>query len=455
MRIHRFLTAAALTLTAAGYAEVPELTALVPEATGYELIARCDPRAWAKAGYQTDNTETLAGDLKRVGYLLKLTDQEGNLSWVFAAMDPFTDTIADIAVPASGGNAFQDYVNNLEVFSNVPGVKTGKFEKGNIEFWATNYVAANAKQIPGASDKTFDFGDRKSADGSYGSMQLHNYPEKQTVFSFSNLRAGANCDLGIGNNPSGNPDWTFSKSGNKYKSAELFVVAQIDNMKTVTPFRYDEKTVMEKAASLVPETTGKKLLYAYNLRTGSGFGDKSRVNYQVDNSAQFTAKPARVGYLMLLTDKNGKESWVYAEMDNFAENVRQLGVPVKSAGAKFQQPVANLAVKSNVDSVKTGSFPAGNIEFWPNDYKPQNNTGVEGASDDQFDFGDQVNPGGGYGSMQVHNTAEKQTVFAYNNFSAGANSDAGIGNRPGRHPDWTFSQNLKNYKSGWLFVIAD
>ena len=57
--------------------------------------------------------------------------------------------------------------------------------------------------------------------------------------------------------------------------------------------------------------------------------------------------------------------------------------------------------------------------------------------------------------MQVHNTAEKQTVFAYNNFSAGANSDAGIGNRPGRHPDWTFSQNLKNYKSGWLFVIAD
>ena len=316
-------------------------------------------------------------------------------------------------------------------------------------------MAANAKQIPGASDKTFDFGDRKSADGSYGSMQLHNYPEKQTVFSFSNLRAGANCDLGIGNNPSGNPDWTFSKSGNKYKSAELFVVAQIDNMKTVTPFRYDEKTVMEKAASLVPETTGKKLLYAYNLRTGSGFGDKSRVNYQVDNSAQFTARPARVGYLMVLTDKSGKENWVYAEMDNFAENVRQLGVPVKSAGARFQQPVANLAVKSNVDSVKTGSFPAGNIEFWPNDYKPQNNTGVEGASDDQFDFGDQVNPGGGYGSMQVHNTAEKQTVFAYNNFSAGANSDAGIGNRPGRHPDWTFSQNLKNYKSGWLFVIAD
>ena len=51
--------------------------------------------------------------------------------------------------------------------------------------------------------------------------------------------------------------------------------------------------------------------------------------------------------------------------------------------------------------------------------------------------------------------AARATVFAYNNFSAGANSDAGIGNRPGRHPDWTFSQNLKNYKSGWLFVIAD
>ena len=437
-----------LTLAAA----VPELEQLVPDAKDFELIYKLNPKG--KKILQLDNSETLKGKLTRIGYLLKLTDKQGQMSWAYAEMDPFTQELYKTGLPTSGTGVIQTQVTNFKVASNVPGVENGTFEKGNIEFWSLNFGPHNSKKIPGASSKDYDFGDMPAADGNYGCMQIHNYLKKQTVIGFSGFPKPSR-DLGIGNNPSGNPDWTFSKSGNKYKSAELFVVAQIDNMKTVTPFRYDEKTVMEKAAFLVPETTEKKLLYAYNLRTGSGFGDKSRVNYQVDNSAQFTARPARVGYLMVLTDKSGKENWVYAEMDNFAENVRQLGVPVKSAGARFQQPVANLAVKSNVDSVKTGSFPAGNIEFWPNDYKPQNNTGVEGASDDQFDFGDQVNPGGGYGSMQVHNTAEKQTVFAYNNFSAGANSDAGIGNRPGRHPDWTFSQNLKNYKSGWLFVIAD
>ena len=106
-------------------AEVSELLELVPEAKGYELIAKLNPTRWAADGYQIDRTEMLSGDLKRVGYLLKLTGNDGSMKWVFTAMDPFADTAVKVAVPYPGSPTFQTYVTNLEVASNVEGVKTG------------------------------------------------------------------------------------------------------------------------------------------------------------------------------------------------------------------------------------------------------------------------------------------------------------------------------------------
>ena len=42
-------------------AEVPELLELVPEAKGYELIAKFNPLRWRADGYQTDRSEQLSG----------------------------------------------------------------------------------------------------------------------------------------------------------------------------------------------------------------------------------------------------------------------------------------------------------------------------------------------------------------------------------------------------------
>lgn len=120
-------------------AEVPELLELVPEAKGYELIAKFNPLRWRADGYQTDRSEQLSGDLKRIGYLVKLTAKNGETSWVFASMDAFTQVPALAGVPSPDSQSFQQYVTNLEVAGNVAGVKTGKFEKGNIEIWGLNY----------------------------------------------------------------------------------------------------------------------------------------------------------------------------------------------------------------------------------------------------------------------------------------------------------------------------
>ncbi len=224
-------------------ADVPELEKLVPEAKGYELIYKFSPIQTRNKQYEVDNSEALSGTLKRLGYLLKLTDKQGKETWVYAEMDPFTQDLVKVGRPDSASGIIQDYVNNLKVASNVPGVETGTFEKGNVEFWQTNYGGNNAKKIPGATGR-YDFGDSAQANNAtgHGSMQVHNFLKKQTVFAY-NRHGDPNCELGIGNNPKGNPDWTFQQTGKQYKTTEMYVVGKFDNLKKVTPLKVDHSKI--------------------------------------------------------------------------------------------------------------------------------------------------------------------------------------------------------------------
>jgi cephalosporin-C deacetylase-like acetyl esterase len=237
--------AGALALAAPLKADVPELLELVPDAKGYELIYKFNPLEYAAKGYQVDNGESYSGTLKKLGYLLKTTDQQGKMTWVFAAMEAFSQDLNQVGVPNAGSGVVQTYVTALEVSGNSPHVKTGTFEKGNIEFWPNNYAGGNAKKIPGATDQ-YDFGDSVGQPVvGHGSMQVHNYLEKQTVFAFNSIRSNRNCELGIGSNTTktGHPDWTFSKSGKTYKTAEMLVVGQFDNLVIKKVIKLDPQKV--------------------------------------------------------------------------------------------------------------------------------------------------------------------------------------------------------------------
>lgn len=249
-------TAAVLFGAFALRAEVPEILKVVPEARGYELIARLNPLEWGSRGYQEDRSGQISGELKRVAYLLKLSGKDGKVQWVFAAMDPFAKELGSVLVPTENSPGYQTYVRNLEVASNVDGVKTGRFEQGNIEFCGKNYGGYNAKRIPGATHD-FDFGDSFSEDGGYGCMQLHNYLEKQTIFAFNNLKRNANCDLGIGNSPQGKSDWTFSGAGRQYQTAELLIAGKFDG------FQLRQVTSLNpQKTALVGTTDRNPLTYA-------------------------------------------------------------------------------------------------------------------------------------------------------------------------------------------------
>ncbi len=207
-------------------------------------------------------------------------------------------------------------------------------------------------------------------------------------------------------------------------------------------------------AAVQADLAAANLAYVLDMKSGlTGEANATGVTYATDKSADVKSFKT-VGYLVYLVDKEGKASYVLTTMDAFTDDAKKIGVPTFASGAVFQQMVKNLTVKSNVEGVKNGEFAEGNIEFWPTNYGGQNAAQVPGASDKAFDFGDARNGAGDYGSMQVHNTAEKQTVFGYNCWKNRANADLGIGNAKSDNTDWTFSNAAKNWATATLFVFV-
>lgn len=202
----------------------------------------------------------------------------------------------------------------------------------------------------------------------------------------------------------------------------------------------------------------EQLVFRYDFRTGSGFGDKTKVNYLVDVSDKVVRKFDRVTYLITATTQDGISEWVCVSMNAFTQDAKKIGVPTVASGADFQSNVKELIVRGSAPGLKTGNFSEGNIEFWPMNYSRNNAAGVAGARNDLFDLGDAKDSqyGLGYGSMQIHNSTACETVFSYNNFAGGPNADFGIGNNSvsGQNPDWTFSGNLRNYKDAILSVYV-
>ncbi|TWT84850.1 hypothetical protein CA13_63310 [Planctomycetes bacterium CA13] len=179
------------------------------------------------------------------------------------------------------------------------------------------------------------------------------------------------------------------------------------------------------------------------------------ITYDVDHAADVKSFD-RVGYLLELNSSDFGTQKVFVSMEAFTDDASQIGLPTMSSSAKFQTAVSSMDVFSSTDDVVTGtSIQTGNIEFWPSNYGPDNGGGIKDASSSVFDFGDQPGPPqDGYGSMQIHNHAAKQTIFAINKWNAGANADIGIGNSQGETRDWTFTSSGPKYSTKRLRVFV-
>lgn len=201
--------------------------------------------------------------------------------------------------------------------------------------------------------------------------------------------------------------------------------------------------------SLIPGFTDYKLIYDLDF---SKLG--ARFAYQQD-MRQSVGTFEKIAYCMETKKGNSPKQYVFVAMNAFTGDSGKIGVPTFKSKGMFRQNVGAIDVYSNVGGVKTGTGLPGYIEFWSNNYGPNNSARVAGASNELHDFGDTPsNPVDGYGCMQVHNLQAKQTVFAFNNWKAESGADLGIGNAPTGHRDWTFSKNLDEYSMKRLRVMV-
>lgn len=207
------------------------LISKVPEAKEYEIVYDLDlSRLGTPIQYETDRHLEIRKPFDRIAYLLELCDSNLRYQNLFVSMDAFTDDLAKIAIPTvASGAAFQQNVSNLNVYSNVKGIVNGTNLGGcNIEFWPNDYTQANIAKVSDASPERYDFGDQRRDDpGGYGSMQIHNHAARQTLFAINHWRDGNRADIGIGNQPSGEPDWTFAANAGSYRSMRLKVFVRL------------------------------------------------------------------------------------------------------------------------------------------------------------------------------------------------------------------------------------
>ena len=400
------------------------------------------------------NQSCATNTFDRVAYYLELQkNPKVAPQYVWVSMDAFTPYLSKIGVPTAASKAvFQQYVSNLDVKSNVSGISNGTaMAGGNLEFWPTDYAASNALSVAGASNGNYDFGDERRTTGAHGSMQVHNFVAKQTLFGMSNWGGDNNLiALGIGNCPSpvsAGVDWTFAENAGSYSRRRLHVLAR--------PCAATATNLPAQVAANVPGAAGYQHLYTIDLPVKGDFNTNAAAYYSVNNYAADMGAFRRVAYYFELQQGGDPAQFIWTAMDAFTTDARKLGIPVN--GTFFQQAVDNLDVFSNVGGIANGDgLATGNIEMWPSNYGTGNTLNIPNADGATFDFGDGggSSTGGGHGCMQVHNYGASQTLFAINHFNGLNTIELGIGNRTSGNPDWTFANNAASYDSRRLYVFV-
>ncbi len=204
---------------------VPSFANMIPGMDNYKLVYDLDLGKLGNAiKYDVDNSANIKR-FERVGYLVEL-DNGGTNQSVFVSMKAFTSDATKLGIPtAQSGANFQQKVQSLDVFSNVKGITTGtRIGTGNIEFWPNNYAPGNTGKVPNANSNRYDFGDSPGPPkAGYGSMQIHNYGARQTLFAINHWKQATKADIGVGNSPGQHQDWTFTGSASQYSAKRLRV----------------------------------------------------------------------------------------------------------------------------------------------------------------------------------------------------------------------------------------
>jgi hypothetical protein len=209
-------------------------------------------------------------------------------------------TIADLQFPDSVNTLIlKKNLTNLVVTSDYSGVRTGSYTLGRIEFWSNCYGTGNTGYAPFGNNGSYDWDDAPDANsGCYGSYQVHNLTDTQTIMAWNNHPQGQTADLGLGSNPSSHPDWTFARqsvwSQTNFK-VQVFVGTAVSassiNAPVVTGAKLKSSTTVLTATASV---AGKVTFY-FGSRKIPGCSSKLTIEVSGTQTATCNFKPSTSG----------------------------------------------------------------------------------------------------------------------------------------------------------------
>ena len=457
-----------------------EVVKYVPAALreGYDLVYALDiPVEGFRNGvipYSVARRDYPAG-FDRVAYFMEIDASNAyTTNWVWTSFDPWTDDVSKIAVPCAGTgytNAFNGtFVSNLDVASNVNGVQTGTgLTGGYIEFWYENYSSTNAYDVPYADNAKHDFGDRRDAIGTFGSMQVHNYEAKQTLWALNKFNSYNNwINIGIGNNTTGtgHPDWTNTSNSNgsdytivNTRRRTLYVM-----VRRRAPAPVPAPLVPAPATILanVDEAKGYSLLYKVNIPAAGKSLNNNPGNWQAvhetNNRPLYEGKSfGRVAYYLELVRKSdGATQWAWTSFDAPTQDMDRMGL-ITNKLWNVKTRIRNLNVRSNVDGIVQGDgIQTGSIEFFGSSYGRAATQGLPGADSSvaSFDW-DDTEQTGDWGCLQVANYDARQMILSLSGHMTGNVWSLGIGNCPtAENIDWTQKNNAADFTARTLYVFV-
>jgi uncharacterized repeat protein (TIGR02543 family) len=170
----------------------------------------------------------------KIRYRMEI-NYSGVLRYADVSFDKWTGaTISSLAIPdLTDQRTIKENVTNLSVDSNwnavsgfASGVTNGNSKSGRLEIWPYNYAPNTTGIASPGNGGIYDSDDSSANSQGYGSFQVHNLTDLQTVLAWNN-HSNSNPDIGFGNNLStSNTDWTFVGSSNFDKSTwklQIFV----------------------------------------------------------------------------------------------------------------------------------------------------------------------------------------------------------------------------------------
>ena len=143
--------------------KVVEASTRVAEASQYDLAYKLDihnnPRFYSSIPYSPIEALPDGLEFTRIAYYMQLIDYHGVVQWVWVSMDPFTNDISKIGVPASQTNAiFQKNVTNMNIESSLEYFNKTKYDIAigkSTSQSSTGWSGLSARAVDGNTDGNY------------------------------------------------------------------------------------------------------------------------------------------------------------------------------------------------------------------------------------------------------------------------------------------------------------